>query len=80
MSWAMRKDSRDSPSRKSPAIASRGAKPIEWTKPSNCGQACASCENVRSICSSLATSHSKVSEEPNSAAVSAMRSRKRSPT
>ena len=30
----MRKFSRDSPSRKSPAIASRGAKPMEWTRPS----------------------------------------------
>ena len=34
MSWAIRNASRDSPSRKSPAIASFGAKPIEWTKPS----------------------------------------------
>ena len=45
MSWAMRNASRDRPSRKSPAIASRGAKPIEWTKPSNCGQASPSCAN-----------------------------------
>ena len=41
MSWAIRNASRDSPSRKSPAIASLGAKPIEWTKPSKFGQACA---------------------------------------
>jgi hypothetical protein len=38
MSCAMRKPSRLSPSRKSPAIASRGAKPMACTKPSNCGQ------------------------------------------
>ena len=37
----MRKASRDRPSRKSPAIASRGAKPIECTKPSKVGQASA---------------------------------------
>jgi hypothetical protein len=36
MSWAMRKFSRVMPSRKSPAIASRGAKAMACTKPSNC--------------------------------------------
>ena len=37
MSCAILKPSRDRPSRKSPAIASRGAKPMLCTKPSNFG-------------------------------------------
>ena len=40
MSCAILKPSRDRPSRKSPAIASRGAKPMLCTKPSNFGQVC----------------------------------------
>ena len=67
----MRNPSRDRPSRKSPAIASRGAKPIEWTKPSNCGQALAQAANIASICASSATSQSKTSSESNSRANSA---------
>ena len=39
MSIAILKASRERPSRKSPAIASRGAKPIECTTPSSAPQA-----------------------------------------
>ena len=70
MSWAMRKLSRDRPSRKSPAIASRGAKPMECTKPSKpSGQAGFRPSARAAICSSEPTSQSKTSFEPNSAAV-----------
>ena len=79
MSWAIRNASRDSPSRKSPAIASLGAKPIEWTKPSKVGQASPSAANIASIWASSATSQSKTRVEPNSAANSETRSLKRSP-
>jgi len=61
-------------------MASRGAKPIECTKPSNCGQCVARSANIFVICSSLPTSQSKISELPNSRANSVVRSLKRSPT
>ncbi|MNT71922.1 hypothetical protein D3C72_2104740 [compost metagenome] len=80
MSCAIRKPSRDRPSKKLPAMASRGAKPMLCTKPSNLGHTCARSANMRSICSSLPTSQSKMSLESNSAAKSVMRSLKRSPT
>ena len=80
MSWAILNASRDNPSRNSPAMASRGAKPIECTKPSNFGQPAPSSANSRSMAASSATSQSNTRLEPNSAANSVMRSLKRSPT
>jgi hypothetical protein len=66
MSWAMRKPSRDRPSRKLPAIASRGAKPMLCTKPSNLGQAGQVGKHALDLLVA-ATSQSKISLESNSA-------------
>ena len=78
MAWGVRRAL--SPVRQlSEEIASRGANPMLCTKPSNCGQVFERSANIVAICSSLPTSQSNTSDEPNSAANSVMRSLKRSP-
>ncbi|KAG0919393.1 hypothetical protein G6F31_021135 [Rhizopus arrhizus] len=76
----MRKPSRDRPSRKLPAIASRGAKPMECTRPSRPSQCWANSVKAPSIWLSSATSQGSTILLPNSAANSLTRSLKRSPT
>ena len=80
MSCAIRKFSRERPSRKLPAIASRGAKPMLCTKPSNFGHVADRSAKSFSIWASSPTSQSKMRVEPKSAANSVMRSLNRSPT
>ena len=73
MSWAMRKFSRVRPSRYSPSIASRGAKPIECTRMSSPSQCFASWAKQASISASLDTSSGSTMSEPYSFAASSTR-------
>ena len=76
---AERKPSREAPSRKPPLMDSRGAQPIEWTKPSKPSvQRLASSRAAKSIDSSEDASNLMTCPAPNSSAKPCTRSLKRS--
>ena len=77
-SCATRNASRDKPSRKSPAIASRGAYAIACTTPSRPSQAFARLAKSAPISASFETSQGNTSLLSNSPAISVTRSLKRS--
>ena len=78
MSCAWANAARENPSRKLPAIASRGAKAIACTRPSRPSQCRFSSWKSDAISASLVTSQGSASFEPSSPAISVTRSLKRS--